>query len=188
LRLLLILLLLAGVGAIAMWLLQTPLDEPLTQPSSSQLFSPGSETEQDTQSSANAAAAATPTEAPPSDAARRNTAGASEKASTEGAQARAGTDADGEAAAARTGAEATQAPVLTLQFEEDSWLRVRNSEGRTVTNRLAEAGERARIADEPTPLELFVGYAPGTEARWRGEAVNFARATRSNNTALVTLE
>ncbi|WP_420427215.1 helix-turn-helix domain-containing protein [Algiphilus sp.] len=184
LRLLLILLLLAGLGAIAMWLLQTPLDEPLTQPSTSELFSPGSEADASAEAPAAATAAAPASEASPPDSVDRNEAATSESASAGDAQAEA--VADGAPTAAAT--EGAQPAVLTLRFEEDSWLRVRNGEGRTVTNRLAEAGERARIADEPPPLELFVGYAPGTEARWRGEPVNFASATRSNNTALVTLE
>lgn len=179
LRLLLILLLLAGIGAVVMWLLQTPLDEPLSQPSSSQLFRPGADAEPRTPAPADRAApqAATTQE--------RETEAATDPDAPEDA---APVPSETETAAPTSDAEAAQTAVLTLRFEEDSWLRIRNGAGRTVTNRLAEAGERARIADEPPPLELFVGYAPGTEARWRGEAVNFASATRSNNTALVTLE
>lgn len=93
--------------------------------------------------------------------------------------------ADADAAQA-TGSEAVGA-VLALRFEEASWLRVRDGADRTLRNELQEAGTRARIEGE-APLELFVGYAPGVDATWRGEAVSFAGSTRSNNTALVRLD
>jgi len=186
LRLLLILVLLAGIGAIAMWLLQSPLDQPLTQPSSGELFSPGQ--------SDSPAAASAPAE-PERSSLGASAAAAQQQADEAGDETiRAGDAAQATAEpstttpAASSTSEVTTGAVLTLRFEEDSWLRIRNGEGQTVANRLAEAGDRARIDDEPPPLELFVGFAPGTEARWRGEPVNLASATRSNNTALVTLE
>lgn len=189
LRLILVLLLLGGVGALAMWLLQSPLDQPLSQPSSGTLFD--SEEEQDAgpaferPAAPDAAAPSAPSSAAvqEQELAEANVDEAATASEAEGAN-----QSEAAPAAAERATEAAEAAVLTLRFEEDSWLRIRNGEGQTVTNRLAEAGERARIDDEPPPLELFVGFAPGTEARWRGQAVNLASATRSNNTALVTLE
>lgn len=187
LRLLLILILLAGIGALAMWLLQSPLDQSLTQPSNGELFSPG----QPENPSAAATAAAEPERSAP-EAPAATLAQQAEDTADEADAAADGALPTNEPSAAAPAASNTQEAagdaVLTLRFQEDSWLRIRNGEGQTVANRLAEAGERARIDDEPPPLELFVGFAPGTQARWRGEPVNLASATRSNNTALVTLE
>lgn len=83
--------------------------------------------------------------------------------------------------------EAGAAPTLELRFDDESWLRVRDANDQTLVNELISAGARERIEGEP-PLELFVGYAPGVEVVWRGEAVSLDDATRSNNTALVSLE
>jgi cytoskeleton protein RodZ len=79
------------------------------------------------------------------------------------------------------------APILELRFQDESWLRVRDANDRTLMNELVSAGARERIEGE-APLELFVGYAQGVEVTWRGEPIDLDDATRSNNTALVSLE
>lgn len=84
-------------------------------------------------------------------------------------------------------AEDDAAPTLELRFAEESWLRVRDANDQTLMNELVSAGARERIEGE-APLELFLGYAPGVDVTWRGEPVALEDATRSNNTALVSLE
>lgn len=83
--------------------------------------------------------------------------------------------------------EEAAAPILELRFQEESWLRVRDANDQTLMNELVSAGARERVEGE-APVELFLGYAPGVEVTWRGEPVSLEDATRSNNTALVSLE
>ncbi|MCK5769570.1 helix-turn-helix domain-containing protein [Algiphilus sp.] len=176
-RLLQLLLILVVIGLFAMvgwWLLQTPVTDGTA--TGDPLFGTSEEERPAAGDESGAAEAA--------DAADATTAAPAES----GAEAAPGSEAVAEAPAAGTDTgEAAGSPVLSLRFEENSWLRVRDAGGRTLINDLMNAGSSERIEGE-TPLTLFVGYAPGTDARWRGERVDLAAVTRSNNTAEITLE
>lgn len=173
-RLLQLLLILVVIGLFAMvgwWLLQTPVTDGTA--TGDPLFGT-SEEERPVASDESGAA----------DAADATTTAPAESAAEEAPE----SESVAEAPAAGTASgEAAGSPVLSLRFAESSWLRVRDAGGRTLINDLMNAGSSERIEGE-TPLTLFVGYAPGTDARWRGERVDLAEVTRSNNTAEITLE
>lgn len=116
----------------------------------------------------------------------------------ESASARAAERAEPEPATAPAGEEtpAAEAPAATpagsgaelrIQAREESWLRVQDARGNNIANELLPAGE-TRSYNQPPPLEVFLGNAPGVEVRWRGERVDLAPRTRQNNTALVRVE
>lgn len=84
-------------------------------------------------------------------------------------------------------AQGSAEPLLRIDVSSETWLRIRTNDGRTLINDLVPAGQSQRFREAP-PLDVFLGYAPGAEITWRGQPVNLAGRTRSNNTARVTLE
>lgn len=75
----------------------------------------------------------------------------------------------------------TQTPggVLAMKANAQSWVQVRDANGRVVLQKTLAAGEAAS-ADGALPLSVIVGNASGTEVRVRGELLEVAKTTRDN--------
>ena len=71
---------------------------------------------------------------------------------------------------------------LTFTFEEDSWVRVLDGNGRRLFNDLGRAGRVASMSGE-MPYEVVVGFAPGVRVEFGGEVVDLMSHTNSRNVA-----
>lgn len=91
------------------------------------------------------------------------------------------------AAAVATGTPAATAPVdqpalpggkrVRLEFEEDSWVEIRDSEERVIFSRLNPAGTEQVVEGRP-PLSLVVGNAHAVRLTYDGKPVDLAPHTR----------
>lgn len=79
---------------------------------------------------------------------------------------------------------ATGSGQLRFVAEKESWVEVRDRDGRVVfSERLAPAAER--LVNGDGPLSLVIGYAPGVKVFLRGEPVELAPHTRGDVARLV---
>ncbi len=91
------------------------------------------------------------------------------------------------AAAARTEAQAATAAVptrreLVFTFQEDSWLDVRDGEGRRLAYELGRRGTRRTITGQ-APFEIFLGNWPGVTVTFDGGRLSVPEEARRGNTA-----
>ena len=71
---------------------------------------------------------------------------------------------------------------LTFTFEEDSWVRVLDANGRRLFRDLGRAGRVASVTGE-TPFAVVVGFAPGIRVEFDGEVVDLEPHTNSRDVA-----
>lgn len=90
-------------------------------------------------------------------------------------------DAPAEGAAATSAATVAQTPggVLVMKANAQSWVQVKDSNGRVVLQKTLAAGESIG-AEGALPLSVIIGNASGTEVRVRGELLEVAKTTRDN--------
>jgi cytoskeleton protein RodZ len=85
----------------------------------------------------------------------------------------------GEAAAA-SAAPAVAAPgLLQLSAEAETWVEVTDASGRRLLSRIVAAGETVGL-DGTAPFQLVVGNAPATKLMYRGQPVDLGPYTRDN--------
>ncbi|MEJ8291510.1 helix-turn-helix domain-containing protein [Delftia tsuruhatensis] len=111
------------------------------------------------------------------------TAPASEGAAPAAAAPAAGVPGDvpADAAGATPATQAAQTPggVLVMKASAQSWVQVKDANGRVVLQKTLAAGESVG-AEGALPLSVIVGNASGTEVRVRGELLEVAKTTRDN--------
>lgn len=99
-------------------------------------------------------------------------------AATPAPAAAASTPVAADAPAVAPGAQ-TPGGVLAMKAITQSWVQVKDVNGRVVLQKTLAAGEAAS-ADGALPLSVIVGNASGTEVRVRGELLEVAKTTRDN--------
>ena len=99
----------------------------------------------------------------------------------------------GQAAGSEAKPKAPQAPVhaggkglLRLDFDEDSWVEIKDGEGKTVLSKLGVQGSGVSVRGTP-PFSVTIGNAQGVRLYYKGAPVNLEPYT-SVNVAHVTLE
>jgi cytoskeleton protein RodZ len=100
------------------------------------------------------------------------------------------------AAAAAEAAPAPAAPVasasapsgqaLVLDFKATSWVRVQDSDGKTLLSGVIQEGQHQVFEGKP-PYSLYIGNARGVDVRYAGSAVNMDPYIKSNDTAKLTV-
>ena len=75
---------------------------------------------------------------------------------------------------------------ITLAFERQSWVEIKDRSGRTIFTRLNAAGTEQTVSGEP-PLALVIGNADGVRLTHDGEAVDLAPHINAN-VARLTIE
>jgi cytoskeleton protein RodZ len=75
---------------------------------------------------------------------------------------------------------------LKLVFTEQSWTSVRDIEGRSIYNKLAEAGTQDLVYGFP-PLKLIVGNVHGTKVYAHGSEISLDKYMQ-NNVARLNVE
>lgn len=75
---------------------------------------------------------------------------------------------------------------LVVRFDDTSWIRVEDADGRVLASREFGPGTERRFEGRP-PLRLFLGNAPAVRLEFDGQEVDLAPYTRSNRTARLTL-
>ncbi len=81
--------------------------------------------------------------------------------------------------------------VLILTAREDSWIEVRDAQGRSLLSRLLRAGESVGPevdAHWQPPLSLKIGNAQGTQIRFKGQVVDVPASAVRDNVARVELK
>ncbi|MGQ7246125.1 helix-turn-helix domain-containing protein [Halomonas sp. V046] len=101
-------------------------------------------------------------------------------------EAEASADDDAAAQAEATAAANSDARVLKLTFNEQSWTQIFDSTNTRVFVGLQQAGTEATVEGEP-PFQMTVGNATGVELTWRGESVDLRSRAGANNVARFTL-
>ncbi|MDQ7728046.1 RodZ domain-containing protein [Halomonas sp. SpR8] len=91
--------------------------------------------------------------------------------------------ADGEQTAT---AETTNANILELTFNEQSWTEIFDANNQRVFVGLQTPGTSTSVEGEP-PFRLTVGNATGVELRYQGEEVDLLARAGANNVARFTL-
>ena len=71
---------------------------------------------------------------------------------------------------------------LTFTFEQDSWVRVLDANGRRLFRDLGRAGRVATVTGE-RPFEVVVGFAPGVRVEFDGEVVDLEPHANSRDVA-----
>jgi cytoskeleton protein RodZ len=71
------------------------------------------------------------------------------------------------------------ADTLDVQVNAESWVEVRDANGRVLLSRLVATGEQLSLQG-PLPLRLVVGNALGVQLRFRQQPVDLVPATRDN--------
>lgn len=94
--------------------------------------------------------------------------------------------APAEAALPAASATARGAPNLTMHFEGDAWVEVRDKSGATIFSQLSRAGSEQAVQGTP-PLALVVGNAAQVRIAYNGKPVDLAPYIRVN-VARFTLE
>ena len=123
------------------------------------------------------AAAPVPGATTPSDTAPAP--GSAAAATTGGAATAPSTEAAATATAPAPPTEAAKAPgthELHFQFDQESWVEVRDANDKVIFTRLNRAGSEERVTGEP-PLKLVVGNARGVRLNYDGQAVDLAPHT-----------
>jgi cytoskeleton protein RodZ len=89
-----------------------------------------------------------------------------------------------------TGVDGSQPQALSgdivMRFNDDSWVEVRQADGKILMSQLNHAGAGKALDGSP-PLELVIGNAPGVALQYRGSAVDLAPYTR-DRVAHITLK
>lgn len=75
---------------------------------------------------------------------------------------------------------------LVMRFNDDSWVEVRQADGKILMSQLNHAGA-GKALDGAPPLELVIGNAPAVALQYRGSAVDLAPYTR-DRVAHITLK
>lgn len=91
-----------------------------------------------------------------------------------------------QAAPSLSSANPAEAAAVQLQFGRDSWVEIRDREGKILSSQLNAAGSEQTVSGEP-PLSLVVGNASAVHVTWRGQPVDLAPYTRVD-VARFTLE
>lgn len=86
-----------------------------------------------------------------------------------------------EAATADTAAPATPG-TLVFVFKQDSWLEVRDADGRRLAYELGRRGSRRTITGRE-PFQVFLGFWPAVELTYDGVPVNIPESARWGDTA-----
>ena len=73
---------------------------------------------------------------------------------------------------------------LAFTFSDDCWVEVRDTAGRTLYSDLNRADSALTLVGQG-PFRILLGYAPGVQLRFNGEAVPLAPHTRDNVATLV---
>jgi cytoskeleton protein RodZ len=93
-------------------------------------------------------------------------------------------------AAAASGVAATHAQrgghLVRLEFAEDSWVEVRDGNGKLLLSMLGKQGTSQNVAG-PTPLSVVVGNAKGVKLFYKGEAIPL-EPMRGSDVARLKLE
>ena len=66
---------------------------------------------------------------------------------------------------------ASPAAALHLQFQDDSWVEVRQPDGKVVSSQIFKSGTEQAI-DASAPLEVVIGNAPAVKASYRGKPID----------------
>lgn len=75
--------------------------------------------------------------------------------------------------------QAVPAGVAVLRASAESWIEVRDAQGKVIVSRTVQAGEAVGL-DGALPLRLTVGNAAATELRFKGQPVDLTSSTRDN--------
>jgi cytoskeleton protein RodZ len=73
---------------------------------------------------------------------------------------------------------------MRFVFDKESWLEVRDRDNKLIFSQRLAAGTEQVVSGEG-PLSLVIGYAPGVQLFWRGQAVDLAPHTRGDVARLV---
>ena len=73
-----------------------------------------------------------------------------------------------------------------MQFARDSWVEVRQADGKILNNQLHKAGSKAAI-DAQGPVALIIGGASGVSVNWHGQTQDLKPFTR-DDVARLTLK
>lgn len=76
---------------------------------------------------------------------------------------------------------------LVMEFEDRSWVDVRDADGNRLLTGIYEAGNTQEL-EAPAPYRITLGFAPGVSMTIGGEPVDVAGATSGNGTARLTVE
>jgi len=95
-----------------------------------------------------------------------------------------GTPLEGATGAAAQRITETGDQRLQLEFSADSWVEIRNPEGRVLYSNLNEAGTSLELVGQG-PFRILLGYAPGVTLAFQGEPVALGPHTRNNVATLV---
>jgi cytoskeleton protein RodZ len=80
----------------------------------------------------------------------------------------------------------TRGPEMLFRFSRESWVEIRDGDGRVIFSQLNPEGSERVVRGKP-PLELVVGNASGVALAYRGKSVDLGPHTRSD-VARLTLE
>jgi len=75
---------------------------------------------------------------------------------------------------------------VQFQFDQDSWVEIRDSKQHTVISHLYRAGETAEVSGSP-PLSLVIGNAPHVTLKYNDQKVDLTAHTAAT-VARLTLE
>lgn len=78
-------------------------------------------------------------------------------------------------------------PVLHFRFARDSWVQVRDGDGKPIFTRLNPAGSEQRVTGKP-PFRLVIGNAGGVALSYNDRAVDLRSHTVRDDVARLTLE
>ena len=76
---------------------------------------------------------------------------------------------------------------LSLSFEEDSWVEVRDANGKLLIHGLRDAGFTTRVSGRP-PFQVFLGNAPGVLIEFNNQRFDTTPFVRNNRTARFLLQ
>ena len=93
-------------------------------------------------------------------------------------------DADPNAEAAVDAEPAVKPDLLSIVFQEDSWVEVRERDGDLIHGDLGRGGDTVTLTGE-APFEILVGYADGVEITFNGDPVSLEPGTRGDVARLV---
>lgn len=74
------------------------------------------------------------------------------------------------------------ASALKLNFVQISWARIEDANGRVLLNRVVQGGER-QVLDGKPPYTVFLGNAPGVQIEYEGRPLDFKALIRDTATA-----
>ena len=88
--------------------------------------------------------------------------------------------------AAATPAATQSAEAVRLSFHDQSWVEVRQADGRVIHSQVNEAGTEQRIEGR-TPLRLVIGNASAVSLDYKGKTIDLKPVTSPDNVARITL-